>query len=67
MTANDIKSNLGYLKQLVDEYNNIYHCFVGKNTIDTDFSALFEKIEKNPKAPKFKVSDRLRITKNKIF
>ena len=26
-----------------------------------------EKIDRNPKAPKFKVNDRVRITKSKIF
>ena len=30
MTPNDSKSYLGYLNKLVDEYNNGYHCSIGK-------------------------------------
>ena len=30
MTANDSKSYLRYLSELVNEYNNTYHCFIGK-------------------------------------
>ena len=30
MTRNDSKSYLGYLKKLVDEYNNNYNCSTGK-------------------------------------
>ena len=65
MTANDSKSYHGYLNKLVDEYNNTYHCSIGKTTIDADYSALIEEIEKNAKAPKFKVGDRVRIIKYK--
>ena len=36
-----------------------------KNLINADYSALTEKIETNPKAPKFKVNYIVRITKNK--
>ena len=36
-----------------------------KKPINADYSALTEKIETNPKAPKFKVNDRVRITKYK--
>ena len=36
-----------------------------KNLINADYSALTEKIETNPKAPKFKVNCIVRITKNK--
>ena len=34
-----------------------------KNPINTDYSALIEKNETNPEDPKFKVNDRVRITK----
>ena len=34
-----------------------------KKPINTDYSALTGKIETNPKAPPFKVNDRVRITK----
>ena len=47
MTANDSKSYYGYLNKLVDEYNNTYNRSIGKTTIDADYSALIEEIEKN--------------------
>ena len=65
MTANDSKSYLSYLNKLVDQYNNIYHHSINKKPINADYSALTEKIETNSKAPKFKVNDKLRITKYK--
>ena len=65
MTANDNKSHLPYLNKLVDHYNNTYHHSINKNRINADYSALNEKIETNPKASKFKVNDRVRITKYK--
>ena len=38
---------------------------IGKKRIGADYSALTEEIETNPKAPKFKVGDSVRITKCK--
>ena len=63
LTANVSKSYLGYLNKQVDEYGNTYHCSISKNPADADFSALTEEIESSHKAPKFKVGDRVRITK----
>ena len=65
MTANDSKSYLSYLNKLIDEYNNSYHRSIGKKPIGINYSALSKKIETNPRAPKFKVGGRVRITKNK--
>ena len=65
MTANVSKSYLDYLNKYVDEYNNAYHCSFSKNPINVDCSVLTEKIELSNKAPKFKVGDRVRITKYK--
>ena len=65
MTANENKSYLPYLNKLVDLNNNTYHHSVNKNPIDADYSALTEKIETNVTASKFKVNDRVRITKYK--
>ena len=65
MTANDSKFDLPYLDKLVDQYNNSYHHSINKKSINADYSALTEKIETNPKAPKCKVNDRVRITKYK--
>ena len=62
MTANDTKSYLPYLNKLVDKYNN--HS-VNTKPIYADYSALSEKIEANTESPKFKVTDRVRITKYK--
>ena len=73
MTANDSKSYLPYLNKLVDQYNNTYHHSINKKPINSSaysdhYSALTENTESNPKAPKFKVNDRVRITKyKKIF
>ena len=65
MTANDSKSYLSYLNKLVHQYNNSYHYYINKKAIMLIIQALTEKIETNPKAPKFKVNDRVRITKYK--
>ena len=65
MAANDSKSYLSYLNKLVDQCNNTYHHSIGKKPINVDYFALTEKIESNPKAPKFKVNGRVRITKYK--
>ena len=51
MTANNSKSYLPYLNKL--------------KPINADYSASAENIETNPKAPKFNVSDRVRIKKYK--
>ena len=63
MRANDSKSYLTNLNKLVDQCNNTYHHSINKKIINVDYSALFENIETNPKAPKFKV--RVGITKYK--
>ena len=63
MTANDSKSYLSYLNELVDQYNNISHHSIDKKP--TDYSALTKNIETNPKTPKFKVNDKVKITKYK--
>ena len=65
MTANDSKSYLPYLNKLLDEYNNTYHHSINKNLTYADYSALTGSIESNPKVPKFKVNDRMRISNNK--
>ena len=61
MTIIDSKSYVGYFNKLVDQYYNIIVQLV-KKPIDADYSAT-EEIETNPKSPKFKVGDRVRITK----
>ena len=65
MTANDSKSYFPYLNKLVDEYNNTYHHSINKKLINPYYSALTEDTESNPKAPKFKVNDRVWINKYK--
>ena len=65
MVTIDIKSYLSYLNKLVDGHNNFYHRCIGKKPVDADYSALNEGTNTNPKAPKFKVGDRVRITKYK--
>ena len=69
MTANDNKSYLSrsvYINKIiiiVDQYNNTYHHYINKKPINADYSDSIEKIETNSKAPKFKINDRVRITK----
>ena len=65
MTASDINFYLSYLNKIVDQYHNTYNHSLGKNPINADYSALTEKLETNPNASKFKVNDRVRITKYK--
>ena len=65
MTANDSISYLPYLNKLLDQYNNTYHNVINKKPINLDYSALTENIKSNPKAPKFEINYRVRITKDK--
>ena len=65
ITANDSKSYLGCLNELVDEYKNTYQWSIHKKHIDVDYSNLTKEIETNPKAPKSEVADRVRIAKYK--
>ena len=53
------------MKKLADQYNNTYHHSISKKLINADYSASTENIESNPNAPKFKLNDRVRITKYK--
>ena len=55
MTVNKKKSHLGYLSHPGHS--------IDKKSVDTDYSGLTEEIEMKPKSPKFKVGDRVRITK----
>ena len=50
------------MNKFVDQYTNTYHRSINKKPINADCSALTEKIETNPKAPKFQVNDIVRIT-----
>ena len=65
MTANYCKSYLAYLNKLVDQYNITYHCSINKKPINADYMLWLKKNETNPISPKFKVNDRVRITKYK--
>ena len=53
------------MNKLVDQLNNSYHHSFNKKPINANYSATNEKIETNPKVYKFKVNDRVRITKYK--
>ena len=65
MAANNSKSYHPFLNKLVEQNNNTYHHSIIKKPINDDHSALTEKIETSYKAPKFKVNDRVTITKYK--
>ena len=47
------KSYFSYLNKLVNKYSNTYHRAIGKKPINADYSSLSDKIETNPKSPKF--------------
>ena len=53
------------MNKLVDQYNNNYHHSINKKPINANYSDLTEIIETNPIATKFKVDDRIGITKYK--
>ena len=53
------------MNKFVGQCNNTYHQSINKKPIIADYSAFTEKIETSPKAPKFKVNDRIRINKYK--
>ena len=65
MTVNDSKFYLGYLNNLVDEYNNNYNYYIDKNPVHAYYSALTEECEANHIAHKFKPGDRNTIAKYK--
>ena len=58
-------SYLDCLDRLVDEYNYTYNLSIGRKPFLASYSVLAGQIETNHKAPKFKVGDRVRITKHK--
>ena len=62
MTTNGSKSFLGHLNKLVEKYNNTYHRSIIKAYW---YRYLTKEIESSYKAPKFKVVDRVKITKYK--
>ena len=55
------------MNKLLNQYNNTYHHSINKKPINTNYSASMETSETNSKAPNFRVNDRVRITKYKIF
>ena len=66
MTANDRKSYLPYLNKLVDQWNNTYHLIPLLNHLLMPIILfLLKNLETNLKTSKFKVIDRVRITKYK--
>ena len=65
MIANDNKFYLTYSNKLVYQHDNTYDYSINRKTYSCwfDYSDWTEKIEANPKAPKFQVKDLGRITK----
>ena len=53
------------MNKLVDQYNNTYHHSINKKPVNADYSALNKEIDTNLKVPKFKMNDRVIITKYK--
>ena len=67
MTACDSNSYLDYLNKLVEEHINTCHDSISKQPFYAKYSLLPEEIESNNKASKFKVGNRVQITKYKLF
>ena len=67
MTTYDGKSFLPYLNKLVDQYSNKFHHSINKKPINTDYSALTEKIESNPKAPNLKLMTESELLSTRAF
>ena len=44
MTANNSKSYLSHLNKLVDQYSNTHHNWINKKPINSDYTALTEKL-----------------------
>ena len=65
MVANDSKPYLFCLNKSVDEWSNTRNRSFGKKSFDADYSTFIVEIETNPKSSKFKVGNRVRITKVK--
>ena len=61
VTANDDKSNLGYLNKLVDKHNNSCYHSICKNFLHENYSDLPEEYESSHNALKVKIGDRVRI------
>ena len=53
------------MNKLVNQYSKTYQNSINKKPINSNYSALTETIETNHKAPKYRVNDRIRITKCK--
>ena len=51
--------------KIIEEYNDSYHRTIGKKPILADYSVLTDTFETNLKVLRFKVADRVRITKCK--
>ena len=49
LTANDSKFYVPYLNKLADQCSNTYHHYINKQPINSDYSALIENFESNPK------------------
>ena len=64
MLVYDSKPYLPYLNKLGDQYNITYQS-INSKPINADYSVLTEKVETDPEASKFKVNDRVQITKYK--
>ena len=68
MTSISKNVYINKLNDIVDKYNNTYHTTIKMKPIDVkDNTYINTTIETNDKDPKFKVGDRVRISKYKTF
>ena len=67
MTACNSRSYLDYIYKSVDKYNNPYHHSIGKERIDTKYSALTEKLRPILKFLKLKLLLESELLSTNIF
>ena len=68
MTAVSKNVYFDVLNNIVDKYNNTYHRTIKMKPIDVKFDSYAEyNVDSNGKDPKFKISDHVRISKQKTF
>ena len=66
MTSISKNAHINKLDDIVDEYNNTYHTTIKMKSIDVEDNTYINTDKKtNDKDPKFKVGDRVRISKYK--
>ena len=67
MTSNGSKSYLRFSNKSVDEYNNTYHCSIGKKSIDAIILFCLKKLNRVIKLLNLKLVTELKLLTKRIF